>query len=180
MLWDTTRGDKKATWHEHKQQIYCANISSDGKWLVTGGGDWTKGDPGELFVWELQSGRVRAKLAGHELAVWNVVFTPDGKRFASSDSSGAVKIWNLETLREERTLQHTTWVRPLAMSADGSTLAVGRGDGSVRIWDTNTWTQTSSCSGHDSFSFCLQFAPDGKTLTSSGNDGTIQFWQVKR
>ncbi|HWB12619.1 MAG TPA: WD40 repeat domain-containing protein [Pirellulales bacterium] len=175
-VWDIATGQEQATWREHRQQIYCASFSPDGKWLLTGGGNWTTGDPGELFVWEWPAGRVRARLGGHRLAVWSIVFLVDGKRFAASDSSGAVKIWNVETLAEERTLQHPTWLRPLAVSPDGETLAVGQGDGSIRLWDTATWTEQASCDGHKSFPFWLQYAPDGKTLAAGASDGTILFW----
>jgi WD40 repeat protein len=143
-LWDPLTGQEKASWKEHQQQIYCANTSPDGKWLITGGGNWTTGDPGELIVWDWKAGRVHAKVKGHKLAIWTIVFTQDGKHFACSDSSGDVKIWSLETLQEVRTLQHGTWVRPLALSPDGSTLAVGRGDGSIRLWDTGTWTEKAA------------------------------------
>jgi WD40 repeat protein len=179
-VWDRATGQEQATWREHRQQIYCASFSPDGKWLVTGGGNWTTGDPGELLVWEWPAGRVRARLEGHRLAVWSIVFLADGKRFAASDSSGAVKIWDLETLAEERTFQHPTWIRPLALSPDGKTLAVGRGDGSIRLWDTATWTEQASCDGHKSFTFWLQYSPDGKSLAASASDGMIMFWPGER
>lgn len=175
--WDAATRQEQASKHEHRQQIYCAVISPDRKWLLTGGGNWTTGDPGELLVWDRKTRRVHARLAGHKLAVWTIVFTPDGKRFLSSDSSGAVKVWNAETLTEERTLQHATWVRPLAISPDGRTLAVGRGDGAVRLWDTAAWTQRASCGGHETFTFSLQFAPDGNSLVSGGEDGSVRFWR---
>lgn len=177
-VWNTLTGQERSHWREHRQQIYCASISPDGKWLVTGGGNWTSGDPGELIVWELTTGRVRARIEGHKLAVWSIVFDRDGTSFVSSDSSGAVKVWNMETLQEEHTLQHPTWVRALALSPDGNTLAVGRGDGSVRLWDTKSWTERASCDGHQSFCFALQFAPNGKVFASSGNDGTVRFWKT--
>lgn len=177
-VWDSTTGEEQASWREHQQQIYCAAVSPDGKWLLTGGGNWTTGDPGELLVWERKTGRVHARLAGHKLAVWAIVVAPDGKRFFSSDSSGAVKVWNFDKLEEERTLRHSTWLRPLALSPDGATLAVGRGDGSVRLWDTTAWTERASCEGHQSFTFWLQFAPDGKTLASGGEDGAVRFWAI--
>jgi WD40 repeat protein len=177
-VWNTSTGQEQATWREHRQQIYCAGFSPDGKWLITGGGNWTTGDPGELLVWEWPTGRVHARLDGHRLAVWSIVFLADGKRFAASDSSGAVKIWNVETLAEERTLQHPTWLRPLAIFPDGGTLAVGQGDGSIRLWDTSTWTEQASCDGQKSFTFWLQYSPDGKTLAASGSDGTVMFWEA--
>lgn len=176
-VWDTATGQAKASWKQHKQQIYCATFSPDRKWLITGGGHWLTGDPGELIVWERTTGRIHARLQGHKLAVWTIAFTPDGKHFATSDSSGAVKIWNANTLEEERTLQHETWVRALAMSPDGTTLAVGRGDGSIRLWDTATWTEKGSYDGHTSFQYAAQYSPDGKTLATSGNDGSVRFWK---
>ena len=176
-VWDTSTGNEKASWHEHEQQIYCAAVSPDEKWLLTGGGNWTNGNPGELLVWERKSGRVHARVAGHRLAIWSIVFAPDGKRFFASDSSGAVKVWNFETLAEEHTLQHSMWVRPLALSAEGATLAVGRGDGSVRLWDTATWTEAASCDGPKAFLFWLQYSPEGKSLTGGGSDGVVFLWR---
>jgi len=175
-LWDAATGEAQASWHEHKHQIYCANISPDGKWLFTAGGNWTTDDPGELIVWELETGRVRARLDGNRLAIWSIEFTPDGQRFATSNSSGDVLVWDAKTLTVERTLKHVMWIRGIAISPDGRWLAVGRGDGSVRLWDTTVWQQKASLDGHDSFTFFLQFSPDGNTLASSGNDGTVRFW----
>ncbi len=178
-FWDTTTGKETASLHRHKQQLYCANVSPDQKWLITGGGHWAKGDPGELIVWDLANRQFKATLPGHTLTVWSIVFTTDGKYFATSDSAGDVKIWNTERLKEARTLKHETWVRPMAMSPDGKTLAVGRGDGPVRLWDTVTWTEKGTCNGHDGFTFWLQYSPDGNTLATSGNDGTVRFWETQ-
>lgn len=177
--WDVKSGVEKASWREHKQQIYCANISRDGKWLLTGGGDWTSDAKGELIVWELATGRVHRKLEGHRLAVWTIALSPDGRRFATSCSSGDVKIWDLETFAEIANLSHESWTRGLDYSPDGKTIAVGIGDGSVRLWDTTSWSPKASLVGHDSFTFCVQFAPDGQRLATSGNDGTVRFWRAR-
>lgn len=176
-VWGAATGQEQASWREHRQQIYCAALSPDENWLITGGGNWTTGDPGELLVWQRRTGQVQARLSGHRLAVWSVVFMPNGNQILSSDSSGAVKLWNLDTLQEERTLQHAAWVRPLALSPDARTLAVGRGDGSIRLWDTTTWTEFASCDGNKSFMFWLQYSPDGNTLASGAVDGTVRFWR---
>ena len=178
-FWDVRSGTEVASRKRHQQQLYCAAVSPDEKLLVTGGGHWAKGDPGELIVWDLQQRRFKKALEGHTLTVWSIVFAPDGSYFATSDSAGEVKIWNTETLQLQRTLKHQTWVRPLAMSPDGRTLAVGRGDGSIRLWDTTTWNQTAVCNGHDNFTFWLSYSPDGKTLVSGGDDGTVRFWRTR-
>ena len=177
-LWDFSTGAELKSWREHEHQIYCAAISPNDKWLITGGGDWTTGDPGELIVWDLRKRTMKSRVEGHKLAVWSIVFTPDGRLFASSDSTGAVKVWDIESLTERRTLQHSTWVRPLAITPDGRTLAVGRGDGSIRLWDTDSWQQVAACVGHKGFSFHLQFDRTGRHLTSSGSEGTVHMWSL--
>ena len=178
-VWNPTTGEEKASWHEHQRQIYCANISPDGRWLVTGGGDWTSDAPGELVVTELATGRVHSRLPGNRLALWSIVFKPDGRHFATTCSSGEVKIWDFETQREIRNLPHATWTRGLAFSPDGKSLAVGLGDGSTLIWNTANWQAVASCEGPDSFAFHLHFDPTGDALTTSGNDGNVRFWPVK-
>ena len=178
-FWDVRSGTEVASRKRHRQQLYCVAVSPDEKWLVTGGGHWAKGDPGELIVWDLKRRRFEQALEGHSLTVWSIVFAPDGKYFATSDSAGDVKIWDTESLELKRTLKHRSWLRPLAMSPDGGTLAVGRGDGSIRLWDTSTWQQTAVCNGHDNFTFWLSYSPDGETLVSGGNDGTVRFWRTE-
>ncbi len=178
-FWDVRTGTEVASRKRHKQQLYCLAVSPDEKWLVTGGGHWAKGDPGELIVWNLKRRRFETMLEGHSLTVWSIVFAPDGSYFATSDSAGDVKIWNTETHELERTLKHQAWLRPLAISPDGTTLAAGRGDGSIRLWDTRTWKQRAVCNGHDGFTFWLTYSPDGATLVSGGNDGTVRFWPTE-
>jgi eukaryotic-like serine/threonine-protein kinase len=177
-FWDLATRTETASKRRHKQQLYCAAVSPDQKLLVTGGGHWAKGDPGELIVWDLPKKQFKTALWGHRLTVWSIVFSQDGKWFATSDSAGEVKIWDTQTFQETRALTNDMWIRPLALSPDGNTLAVGRGDGSVRLWDTKSWTEQSMCSGNESFTFWLEFSPDGKTLSSAGNDGTVRFWEL--
>src|SRR4029453_17361063 len=104
----------------------------DDKWLLTGGGDWTSDVPGELIAWELATGRVRARLDGHRLAVWTAALAPNARRFPTTCSSGDVKLWDAETLTELRTLKHSSWTRALAFAPNGKALAGGRGDQRTR------------------------------------------------
>ena len=174
--WDLSNSRELFSKKVHRRQIYCAAISPDGKWLVTGGGFWLGSDPGEIVVWDLADMSVKTKLEGHELSVWSLAFFPDGRRLAASDSKGLVKIWDLERGRLERDLRHATWVRAITVAKDGSTLAVGRGDGSIRLWDTETWKQFASFDGHEKFAFSLLETPDEKGVVTASDDGSVRFW----
>jgi WD40 repeat protein len=81
--------------------------------------------------------------------------------------------------REVTTLKvNTSYVRPVAFSADGKTLAAGQGDGGVKLWHTANWQERATLAGHKDLIFCVTFAPDGSTLASTSKDGTVRLWTL--
>jgi WD40 repeat protein len=44
-------------------------------------------------LWDVGTGLVRAILRGHRDVVTSIVFSPDGRRLATSDWDGYVKLW---------------------------------------------------------------------------------------
>jgi WD40 repeat protein len=104
--------------------------TSHGKLLATASSDAT------VKLWDTQTGRDRATLAGHEGAVWSVAFRPDGKTVASGGEEQTIKLWDVRTGRNLATLRrHKGAVRVVAFSPDGRTVASGGVDGAVRLWD---------------------------------------------
>jgi WD40 repeat protein len=76
--------------------------SSDGRTLVSGGGDWT------IWVWDVQVGRVQHVMSEHTKEVSALAFHPAGGTLASACYNGAIKVWDvasgtcLQTLRRAR------------------------------------------------------------------------------
>src|SRR5262249_20576147 len=61
-------------------------------------------------------------------AITGVAWSPDGKRIASSDADGAVKVWDLEKRKKVLAWQaHAAPVRSIGWSSDGTRLASGGG-----------------------------------------------------
>ncbi len=68
-----------------------------------------------------------------------MVYSPDGRYLASGSSDKTIKIWEVATGQELRTLTgHSEGVLSVAYSPDGRYLASGIGDGAIKIWEVAT------------------------------------------
>jgi sugar lactone lactonase YvrE len=107
-----------------------------------------------------------------------VAFSPDGKTLAAGIGDNTIKLWDVTTRKEQRTLQgHTLPVNALVFSPDGKTL-VSAGDQTVRLWEAATGKSQGILKGHTDTVFAVAISADGKTLASGSNDGTIKLWDV--
>ena len=69
-------------------------LSADGKRLVSGGREFNK--PGEIKVWDLESGKETLTLRGHTDGVLSLALSADGKRLFSGSWDQTIKVWDLE------------------------------------------------------------------------------------
>ena len=108
--------------------------------------------------------------------VLSLSFSPDGTILASGNGDNSIKLWDVNSGRELRTLEGHTWsVMSVAFNPDGKTLASGSGDMSVRLWSVTTGQELKSFRDTTGVrSVC--FSPDGKTLVSGNWDALIRVW----
>src|SRR5437764_867825 len=70
--------------------------------------------------------------------------------YGSKDKT--VKVWDVETGHERRTLKgHASWVKAVALSADGRTAVSCSNDKTVKVWDVETRRFVVSFSGDADF-----------------------------
>ena len=96
----SVEGQEPLTLKGHSHTVTSVSFSPDGKRIVSGGGDWSYGEPlpGEIKVWDAQTGQETLTLKGHSSLVSSVSFSPDGKRIVSGSRDKTVKVWDLSSL----------------------------------------------------------------------------------
>ena len=74
-----------------------------------------------LQIRDASSTREVLTLRGHASVVRNLAWSPDGKRLASGDVEGLLKVWNAENGRPIASLAgHSARIQSMAFSPDGS------------------------------------------------------------
>ena len=111
---------------------------------------------------------------GHSKQIEAIIFSPVNGWAASGSFDNSIKIWEVETGRELRSLiGHSGAVRALAVSPDGKRLASGSNDGTARIWDVETARVISNFDNNKNTVEATAFSPDGKRLAYGGSDNKI-------
>ena len=135
-------------------------FSPDGRTIVTGS------TSRKVRIWDASGQEPDANGYGpivrlfenaHDGTVERVVFSPDGRRVAST-GGGTIKLWDVEAGKLHAALPSpNVQVFALAFSPDGRTLVSGGSDHLVRIWDAGTGRERSQLSGHTSTVTALAF-----------------------
>ena len=109
---------------EHRYPVHCTAFAPDGKTLASGGG--FPGKDGEVRLWDVSSGTLRAILPGHEKCVYAATFSPDGRTLATTSFDGIVKLWDVASARERASIAIAVEYSglPVAVSANGNMLAL--------------------------------------------------------
>ena len=84
--WKVADGTLVRTFAGHKDALYAAALSPDGKTLATGSYDQ------KIKLWNVETGKEIKTLSGHNGAVFSLAFRPDGKILASASADRTVKL----------------------------------------------------------------------------------------
>jgi len=117
--------------------------------------------------------------SGHVWGSPQLAFSPDSKILASGSFDSMIKLWDVSSGTQLRSLVgHIGWVVSVAFSQNGTMLASVGSDNSIRLWDVRTGKEKHDFSGRTQSAMSLVFSPDGRTLATGECDGTTKLWDV--
>jgi WD40 repeat protein len=130
-----------------------------------------------VTLWSLDGSGAVATLAGHNRAVAQTVFAPDGSRLATGASDGLVKLWDASGKELATLKKHTRIVKGVAFSPDGTRLASVGADGMLVIWDAAAGTLLHSVQA-DTHRLNAVVWTDAHTIATGGEDPAVHLWDA--
>ena len=159
----------------HDDTLYA--VAAAGDVVATAGYDRT------IRLWSLRSGELVAEMPGHNGAVFDLAFSPDGTLLASASADETVKLWNVATATRVDTFsQPEGEVTAVAFSGEGRSVVAGSADNRVRRWSLG-----GTADRPDNRLELTRFVHEesvtaldvtGELLVTASSDGTVKFWDA--
>jgi eukaryotic-like serine/threonine-protein kinase len=171
-VWDVASGAAVGPPLEHGPKIVYAELSADGRRLLTCGRVVTR-------LWSVETGKPLEPPLKHERQGGWARFSPDGQRVATPGDGKAAWLWDVGTgQRRPVVFAHGAPVEWAAFSADGRYLATAGKDGSARVWNARTGAAVTPPLKHAMELTHAVFSPEGARLLTASLDGTARLWAV--
>ena len=163
---------------------WFVDFSPDGNLLVTSYGGWDSDEKGEVYVWDIETGKAKFVILsdrGVRAAVWS----PKGTFFASGNYGGLTRLYDSKTgktMLDLSTLDTPTKggsIEVLQITPDERWIIGGTGNGKIHIWESMTGKLMRTISGHYGEIWGMRLAEDGVTLASAGKDQAVRVWNIE-
>lgn len=158
-------------------------------------------DSFQIYVWNVQTGRLLDVLAGHEAPVSGLSFSTSQSLLASSSWDKTVRLWDVFNGKGAvETLTHTSDILALSFRPDGLELAACGLDGNIYFWDVVNGLLTSTIEGkkdimggrrrddarasknatHSTCFNSICYSADGLCVLAGGNSKFVCIYEVSQ
>jgi WD40 repeat protein len=130
-----------------------------------------------VALWDVATGRRRARLLDCRELYDGVAFSPEGTRLAALGHQ-SLWLWEMPAGRPVAQRPSKKFYTGLAFSPDGRLLATSGNDGAVRFCDGHTAEPLQTFAWDLGKVLCVAFSPDGMRAAAGGSTGDIVVWDV--
>jgi WD40 repeat protein len=100
-------------------------------------------------------------------------------RAVSGAKDNTLKVWELESGRELRTLRgHSNEVTAVAVTPDGQLAISASGDQTLKVWELESGHELRTLLGHSCFINAVAVTADGQRAVSASDDQTLKVWDL--
>ncbi|UMM41076.1 hypothetical protein L5515_017498 [Caenorhabditis briggsae] len=171
----------KSTFGDHTKFVHSVRFNPDGSLFASTGGDGTiilynGADGTKVGVFEDDS----LKGVAHSGSVYGLTWSPCGSKIATASADKTVKIWNVSTLKVEKTVTIGSKIedQQLGIIWTKQALVSISATGFVNLINPELGSVDEVRYGHNKAITALATSSDGKTLYSADAEGHITAWET--
>ncbi|MBO6717988.1 MAG: caspase family protein [Rhizobiaceae bacterium] len=172
-------------------KVFAVAISPDGDTIAAAGffgqGFGDRPPYGDIRLFDTATGRLKAVLKGHEYAVYDLDFSPDGALLAAGDGDGLAFVWersDAETSgwRLRAQLDANSWqIHRVRFALGGSRLIAATTDNGMRLWNMASGEEIETPDAEtlrDQPLTDLTVSADGTVFATASQDGAVRVWSA--
>jgi WD40 repeat protein len=133
-----------------------------------------------IYIWDMATLDLSAKLSGHKRDVNSVLFTEDSKRIISCSDDADIVMWDITSGEIVRKLKgHSAGVRSILLMPDNTHLISCSIDKTIRVWNINTGECIRVINDHNQRVNSLILSDSGTLFASVSLDRTVKVWSTE-
>lgn len=178
-LWQVNDGAMVREFGGHRDSLFDAEFSPDGRVLATAGYDRV------IRLWQVDDGKLLRAIAVHNGAIFDLAFDPSGKVLASASADQTVKLWRVSDGTRLDTLnQPQGELNAVRFTPDGQHILAAGADKRIHLWRFVSREAPAlnpvvlSRFAHEAAITAMSLTPDGRHLITAAADRTLKLWSV--
>lgn len=181
-VWDAFSGKElHPDGFRHDNLVNHARFSPNGKYLLTGSGDFRSG-LGQAQLWDVKTGKSIGPSLRHGDKVVHVCFRPDGQMFATASADQTVRLWNMpnneENLDQFSILKLGAPLKSVEFTPNSRYLLTVTTNHEVSLFDSQTGQRVIPALKHQSPILSAQLDQSGQHVVTACQDGTVRIWDL--
>ncbi|MEL7146075.1 MAG: hypothetical protein AAFO69_06880, partial [Bacteroidota bacterium] len=117
---------------------------------------------------------------GHAEAINKILYGVDGRHIITCSDDYTIKIWEVASGKEMRTLfAHTKSVNDIALSPDGTKIVSVSDDRKIIVWDFESGEILKEIKEHKNKVLTVDFSPTGEYFATGSKDKTVRLYNSK-